>query len=261
MIPVQVHTVASRYLELADRALPQRIEGLYLVGSIALNDYQPGKSDIDFVAVTGTALLRRELDQMKAVHQALHREFRRPWFSGVYVTWADLLRSPLLAENAAFHYEGQFGYEGGFEANPSVWTVMQNYAIALRGMERPPVRCDLAETRQWNLDNLNAYWRQWASHNKLFFGRGLMMLADRSVEWGVCGVARLHFTIATGNVISKTGACEYAMERFPEQWRQIVAQALSIRRGHKPARIGRMRRRQEALRFIDFVIRDANSIR
>src|SRR5258708_7808718 len=246
MIPVQVRSVASRYLELVDRVLPQRIEGLYLVGSVALNDYQPGMSDIDFVAVTGPALSRRELDLMKVVHKALSREFRRPWFSGLYVTWAGLLRSPLLVENAAFHHEGRFGYEGSFEANPSVWTIMQNYAIALREMERPPVRCDLAETRQWNLDNLNSYWRRWASQNKLFFGRGLMMLTDRSVEWGVCGVARLHFTIATGNVISKAGACEYAMERFPERWRQIVAQALSIRRGHKPPRTGRMQRRQEA---------------
>jgi hypothetical protein len=40
----------ARYLALLDGVLPGSLDGLYLVGSTALGDFQPGSSDIDFVA-------------------------------------------------------------------------------------------------------------------------------------------------------------------------------------------------------------------
>lgn len=46
----------ATYLEVADRLEPGLVEGLYLQGSIALGDYRPGVSDIDFVAVTSRPL-------------------------------------------------------------------------------------------------------------------------------------------------------------------------------------------------------------
>lgn len=50
-IPLDVKEACDNYLSLVDRYLSEKIKGLYLVGSIALNDYHSGKSDIDFVAV------------------------------------------------------------------------------------------------------------------------------------------------------------------------------------------------------------------
>ncbi|MDQ2741963.1 MAG: nucleotidyltransferase domain-containing protein, partial [Chloroflexota bacterium] len=85
MMPEQVSVLVERYLQLVDEALPERIEGLYLVGSIALNDFKAGSSDIDFVSVTRDRLSPRELDRLEKLHASLRVEHRRPWFSGIYV--------------------------------------------------------------------------------------------------------------------------------------------------------------------------------
>ena len=55
-LPSEVSVTMSGYARLVDEKLPERIRGLYLTGSLALDDYRPGRSDIDFVAVSDTAL-------------------------------------------------------------------------------------------------------------------------------------------------------------------------------------------------------------
>ena len=44
------------YLRLAERLLPGRVVGFYLVGSAALGSFRPGRSDIDFIAVMDSAV-------------------------------------------------------------------------------------------------------------------------------------------------------------------------------------------------------------
>lgn len=97
----------SAYLHLADEKLPGRISGLYLVGSVALNDYRPGQSDIDFVAVSDTALLPSELDKLRQLHSELRRTMPRPTLDGVYVTWLDLQAAP-VGVSAPYCNDGRF---------------------------------------------------------------------------------------------------------------------------------------------------------
>lgn len=62
-------TVAvERYLGLVDRLLPGRVTGFYLVGSVALGDYRPRRSDIDFVGVIDGDLDRGDLRRLRLVH-------------------------------------------------------------------------------------------------------------------------------------------------------------------------------------------------
>ena len=48
----RVQAVVDAYLEAVDDEAPGLVEGLYLTGSIALGEFRPDTSDIDFVAVT-----------------------------------------------------------------------------------------------------------------------------------------------------------------------------------------------------------------
>ena len=45
-------TAINTYLDIADSVTPGLVEGLYVVGSVALGDWVEGCSDIDIVAVT-----------------------------------------------------------------------------------------------------------------------------------------------------------------------------------------------------------------
>lgn len=231
MIPDDVSRVVTRYLELVDDTLPGRIEGLYLVGSLALNDYQPGQSDIDFVAVTGEPLTAGEMDGMEVVHRALLAEVGRPWFDGIYVTWSDLEHNPEDARSVPSSHEGRFERSSGFEANPVTWLILRNYPVSFRGPV-PSVWHELDLLRSWNLNNLNSYWAGLVAQLEVGVSRLPEERAMRQmIAWCVPGVIRLAYTIATGDVTSKSGACRYALTVYPERWHPVVSKALAIRSG------------------------------
>ncbi len=253
----------GRYLEIADLSLPSRVEGLYLVGSCALGDYQPGRSDVDFVAVIASPFSAAELDAAEAAHRGLDGESRRPWFSGVYVTWEGLASDPRASGFVASHHEGRFSRDGGFDANPVQWLTLRDHPLAARGPERPAVWVDDQAVRAWTLENLNSYWARWIERRRRWLGSGIAMLADWSISWGVLGILRLHYTLATGRVISKSAAAEYGRATFDPVEHRVIEEALRLRRGGGPALYGldRIARRREALRLMSRVLHAANQPR
>ena len=83
---------------------------------------------------------------------------------------------------------------------------------------------------QWTLGNLNGYWKRHAVD-------GIEMLRKRDasgacpgevVAWDALGAARLHYTLATGDIASKAAAGEYAISLFPD-YTEVVRAALAWR--------------------------------
>jgi hypothetical protein len=258
-----IRRVVNWYLELADAALPGRVEGLYLVGSTALGDYTPGQSDVDFVAVTGDLLTAGERERLSSMHGDLRAAVPSPHFDGIYVTWEHLQQNPLASSDAPFTLEGTFEPTGGFEANPSTWLTLARYPLAVRGPAAPGVWYNRAAIRQWNIDNLNSYWRGLLEQGRSAGSRVGFMVSARAmndiVQWCVPGVARLHYTITTGDITSKSGACRYALATFPDTWHTVINEALALRRGEQPIRRSRLSRRRDVLGFMEFVIDDVNA--
>src|SRR5262245_19278109 len=58
--------IVDRYLARADRAMPGRLVGAYVVGSTALGSYRPGRSDVDLVAVLDR---RVPVGRLRALHE------------------------------------------------------------------------------------------------------------------------------------------------------------------------------------------------
>ena len=90
-IPAIADEICARYLAAFDARRTGRLTGLYLVGSIALDDFHSGCSDIDFVAV---ARDRLTLDDVAPIHAGLRAEFPRSAFDGLYVTEESSGQSP-----------------------------------------------------------------------------------------------------------------------------------------------------------------------
>jgi hypothetical protein len=68
---VSVHDyerLARMYLRLVDTMLPERVVGFYVVGSAALGEHRPGRSDVDFVAVLDRHLEPSELVTLRFFH-------------------------------------------------------------------------------------------------------------------------------------------------------------------------------------------------
>src|SRR5688500_10991941 len=98
-LPPEVSATMSAYAQLVDDQLPERIRGLYLAGSLALDDYRPVRCDIAFSAVADSGLQTSELKVLRRVHTELRRTIPagrgRPELDGVYLTWAVLAAAPV----------------------------------------------------------------------------------------------------------------------------------------------------------------------
>ena len=275
MLPGVVAEVVGRYLRQVDFAVPGAIEGFYVVGSTALGAFRPGRSDVDFVAVVGDQLGPAELSRLRWVQRRLYvadlaRAFRRPpgrWpltCNGVYVTWADLGRSPLKAVPVASHSGWRFAMGRGFDANPVTWRILAERGIAVRGPDpaRLGIFTDEAELRRWCVRNLDGYWRRWAS-SVLHLGRDAARARLlHGVVSGVLGAPRLHRTVFNGDIISKEQAGDYAVSAFGSRWRPMIEEALAYWRGEltaAPFRLAGRRRRREAARFVLEVVESASA--
>ena len=124
-----------------------------------------------------------------------------------------------------------FHSDGAFEANPVVWRVLAKRAIAARG-EAPSsedVWFDADALRRWNLANLDSYWSDWVQWAGTKEGTEERVRSEYGLQWLVLGVPRLHYTIATLDVTSKSGAGRYALEVAPAEWRAVLDTTLALR--------------------------------
>jgi hypothetical protein len=228
-LPPEVAGVVGGYLALVDARLPGTVDGLYLGGSLALDDFRPGQSDVDFVAVTRGPLAETALDALAAVHAELRAPLH---FDGIYVTYDELARDPAAARAPAVH-EGRLERSGGFEANPAVWHVLAHGAIPVRGPApgRLAVWSDPEALRRWCLDNLTGYWAGLVARWRGSAPPRELVVHHYGLPWLVLGVSRLHHTIATGEITSKAGAGRWALDRCEPRWRLLVSTCVSLREG------------------------------
>ena len=273
MTDLEPNDKARIFLTDLDRFLPGCIEGFYIVGSSALHAFHAGRSDVDFVAIAGRDLSNRELRRLRLAHSLRYgrtvlrtstrgQSLLSGSCNGVYVRAADM-RRPVTAISAIGSQVGPtFRVGKGFDVNPVTWKVLLEHGIALRGPSPGALGLDPEPflLRSWNLENLEFYWRPWALN--VLKGTDLMFqLRPRwSTAWGVLGAPRLHYTIATGNIVTKEAAGQYAIDAFGSQWKPIIRDALAWRqRNAKDAGSTRIRHRPQ--KVAEFVLEVARSAR
>ncbi|MBB5785244.1 nucleotidyltransferase domain-containing protein [Nonomuraea jabiensis] len=219
----KVDAIVETYLSVADAEAPGLVEGLYLEGSAALGDYRPGASDVDFVAVTAA-------EAPFEVVERIHARLGAYPFEGYYLTWDDLSKDPAELGTRPRAHAGKINPRGGL--NPVTWHTLAQNGLTCRGPKPDELDIwhDPAALAAWTDGNLDRYWRRLvarASH--LASPWGLACLGGYNTVWVVTGVARLHYTLATGEITSKSGAGQYALATFPERWHRVVNEALRLR--------------------------------
>ncbi|MEV0619161.1 aminoglycoside adenylyltransferase domain-containing protein [Nonomuraea sp. NPDC050404] len=219
----KIDAIVETYLSVADAEAPGLVAGLYLEGSAALGDYRPGASDVDFVAVTAEPPAAEVLER-------IHTRLGAHPFEGVYLTFDDLQRDPTELGERPRARSGRLNRRGGVD--PVTWHTLARHGVTCRGPEPEELKIwnDPAVLATWTDRNLDLYWRRLVTRaSRPFTPWGLMCLGGYGVVWVVTGVARLHYTIATGEITSKTGAGRHALTAFPERWHRVVNEALRLR--------------------------------
>jgi hypothetical protein len=143
VIPEPAATVIRRFVARLDGALPGVIDGFYVVGSIALGAFRPGRSDIACGDAAAAAVAGRDPRPAGGAPALMRRRSRPPDHdtaadlalvcNGVFVRHEDLAAPPGLAAPVASQVAGRFDVGSGFDLNPVTWWTLAHRGIAVRG--------------------------------------------------------------------------------------------------------------------------------
>lgn len=230
-LPSEVTPVVSLLVHELEQALPNQIEGIYLVGSLALGDFRPGQSDVDFLAISKPTA---DMSVLAEVHRTLAAAHPDVHCDGIYLRSGELARPPAGTGPSA--REGKVVFASEDERHAVTWLTLLRHGVAVRG-DYPSsawIAADESAAAAYSRSNLHRYWRPWLNQRI-----GLAELDDWSVVWGCLGVGRLHAAVAKGEMASKSDGGRHALEHFP-QHRSIIEEALRLREGgssgyHSPA--------------------------
>ena len=227
--------LAHRHAELLQQHLGGCCVGLYLTGSVALGDYRAGTSDVDAVAVLDRELdLDVDGDALRLVHRELMAGDDEPPYDCTYIPQAWLRHQPAAGTKTPFSLDGElhFGAEA-FMVSPPTWLELRQ-SVRVHGPESGTLEiADVSGTlRQWTLDNLHDYWAVTAARARHDLGGRPpdQPAAAAGVLWLALGAPRLHATLATGRIISKTEAGSYAAARWP-LFAALLARCVQARAG------------------------------
>ena len=79
------------------------------------------------------------------------------------------------------------------------------------------------------------------------------------IEWSVLGLLRQYYTLKEHSIISKLGAGEYGLLHMPEEWHQIIKEAINVRNGVRSEFFASDEQRIDmALKFSKYVISYCN---
>lgn len=75
-------------------------------------------------------------------------------------------------------------------------------------------------------------------------------------------MTRLHYTLATGDITSKTGAARYGLRTFPTRWHRVLEESIRLRTraGRRSRYPTPLARRRDLLGYGRMVIDDAHRI-
>ena len=253
----EVDLAANHLIALLERHMPGFIESLTLIGSAADGDFRPGKSDLDFVAVLARPISEAVVEGLVVVHRLYGSDLTLSTLDGIWVTAAELAAGPDATPEGPSTRDGQFLERAAGNRNPVTWLALRDASLTILGtLDRTAIRHDPSRLRSWTRENVESYWAPWLAQSREFLsGSGIATLRASAVMWGVLGISRLHYTLATGRIASKSEAGEHALAVFEPRWHPIIEEALRIRRGGSGRRYrSPFARRRGALDFVETAI-------
>jgi predicted nucleotidyltransferase len=191
--------------------LGEQFIGLYLHGSLAAGDFNPHRSDIDFVVVTTPKLAGDTIANLARLHSQM-RETGAHWanhIEGDYIPLAALRRyDPAQACYPHLSTSGHFAVE-----QHDSGVIIQHHILREKGVvvAGPPIQPYIGpvtpdELRRATLDILHGWWEP-----KLI---NPVALADDEYQvYAVLTMCRMLHTFQFGEVVSKPVAAKWAMDK------------------------------------------------
>lgn len=250
-----IDLAAATLTELIRRYCPDLVVGFHLTGSVAMGDFRPGRSDLDFVAVLSRPLTEEDSEALTILHRTYGRDPTFPRLDGIWLTEAELAAGPNGAGEGPSSRDGVFLEHAEGNRNPVTWFELKRSIPLIGALDREALWYDPEHLTSWVKQNAISYWRGWlADAERPWTGRGFGMFGRAMPSWGVLGISRQHYTVITDEVPSKSTAGGWALETFDPRYRRIIEEALAYRRGARSLYANPFSRRRDALAFVEMAI-------
>jgi hypothetical protein len=233
--PPQVRDILHKFTARLKHLDPDLVEGIYLTGSLALQDFHPRKSDIDLVLLC-KALPDKQLQRkISVVHKTIETEFPASTLNCWYITYASLDYNPISNPPALLFEKGKLRHQPQ-GISPVTLYELSKYSLFVSGIpvDELSIRVSPKEINDFLYLNINSYWSGWLDkHNKWSHGKLILLLFPRMTEWVILGLTRQFYTLKTGLIASKSQAGHYAIQHLPREHHDIIAKAIQIRKEKK----------------------------
>lgn len=227
-IPATVPTLLGALLLGVQQTLGQNLVGLYLRGSLAMGDFDPLASDVDFFAVTEHLLTEAEFTDLTTMHDAL-AQLPNPYavhLEGAYIPRISVRRFTLGERLPTLYRQERLKwFEHDYNWMLERW-VVRAHGLTLCGPAPAtlidPISTDeLREAVRLRMPE----WLRWANQSgdpdwELHLGQKAYVIET---------MCRALCTLATGTLPSKPQAVAWALETLPEPWRSTVVRSQAWR--------------------------------
>ncbi len=195
---------------------------LYLLGSIVLDDFKLGWSDIDFICLTQTPVTKEQANMLLHLRTRLSREYAESQFYRSFEGAFLSLEAFISKKDDTVVYWGTSGERitTQYSFDPFSMTILLEHGRLLYGAD---VRNILTfptheELRFAIVDHYKAIRKYAIKTDPSLYSAGWLL-----------DIARCLYTLQTGKVIAKTKAGQWALDQDLVSEREIMVKALAIR--------------------------------
>ncbi|MMZ50453.1 hypothetical protein D1872_121710 [compost metagenome] len=249
-IPIEVDVLLKKYTQLVRSALPTQIHGIYVYGSVALQAYEPSKSDIDFLTLLRSRPTKNDIITITNIHKKLtSMNSLAKRMDGMYIPTEDLGK-PNDEIPPYVHLASGKARQGFWDNNAVTWWTVKQYGISIHGPEAshlniPVCWSDVVETMKYNL---HTYWRKKSQSHWLY-------LIDDVMADAVCTLCRILYTLECQNIFPKQQSVYFALDIVSANWHPLLLEAIDIRKGkklafHLPSRWQRAKATQSFIHYM-----------
>ena len=205
--------------------LGSRLAGLYLHGSLAGGDFEPARSDIDFVAATKAELPDEVIAELRAMHASLRTHGNR-WaneLEGSYIPLPALrCYDPRHNRFPALRIDGSFDLDGHGSDWIIQFSILREHAIVLEGPHPrsliDPIGPDQLRAAVRGI--LREWWSRPLPQPERFASRHYQAYA-------VLTMCRALYTLRFGRAPSKSEAAHWAVSALETKWGGLIERALA----------------------------------
>ncbi|WP_307309868.1 aminoglycoside adenylyltransferase domain-containing protein [Neobacillus driksii] len=227
-LPNNVTEVLQNLLYGIQEAIGENLVGIYLRGSLALGDFDPKTSDIDFLVVINDTITEEKFANLSVFHSQL-ASFPNQYaldLEGAYID-LDALKRYRAGEIHPTIYRGGGLQWGEHRINWVLerWTVRE-HGITLIGPDPKKLIEPISVEELYSAVLVRL--RDWVDYaNQLDDPTWRLPLSHKA--YVVETMCRVMFTLDCGDICSKPHAILWALETFPEPWRSLVERSQSWR--------------------------------